>query len=324
MHRRFVTLTTWLVTILLGACADSAQTWEPPSPSENAPTEKKRAPHDDERTPAPAPSPSPEKEQPGPGAGGPVAQVAQKFPGSKAFLPKTLPAPGLLMLHGSEGGADGSIEEDAKFFAQSGYVVVTLCWFGCNGLPNKILRVPLDRTVDAGTWLGSTTEVAGKKVGLFGWSRGAEQAVLIASVLGTKTPFATVAVHAASDTVVSSYDPTTDNAIMETRLGRSVVAPAWTFKGTPIFGEQNANELGTGPRIEIEKYPGALFVSHGMNDQLWEVARSQRLVASRGRVVGLKTEAHYWPGEGHVIETQATQDKFDAAILPFLARELGQ
>jgi dienelactone hydrolase len=262
--------------------------------------------------------------QPAPGSGGPVEQIGQKFPGSKAFLPRQLPAPGLLMLHGSEGGTDGTIEADAAFLAQQGFVVVTLCWFGCQGTPDIVLRVPLDRTVEAGTWLGSTEEVRGKKVGLFGWSRGAEQTVLIGSLLKTQTPFAALAVHAASDTVVAAYNPATDDSPMETKSGRSVPAPAWTFKGTPLFGEETASAFGTGPRIEIEKYPGPLFVSHGMKDQLWEVARGQRLVESRKRVPGAVTEAHFWPGVDHVIETQADQDKFDTAIIAFLSKELGR
>jgi hypothetical protein len=324
MQSRPTTAIAVLLAILHGACAMEPRTLSRESPAtEGKPrTGSSRAPDDDDdddvnRDPAGPSSPAP-------GSGGAVTEVAQRFPGSKAFVPRRLPAPGLLMLHGSEGGADGTIEEDAAFMAEQGFVVVTLCWFGCASTPDKVLRVSLDRTVEAGTWLGSTVEVGGKKVGLFGWSRGAEQAVLLGSLLKTQVPFAAIATHAASDTVVSAYDPATDGAVMEMDGGRQVVAAAWTFQGAPIFGERTANDFGTGPRIEIEKYPGALFISHGRSDELWEVARSERLVASRSRVPGLATDAHFWPGVGHVIDTLEAQEKFDAAITAFLGRALGQ
>jgi predicted alpha/beta-fold hydrolase len=157
------------------------------------------------------------------------------FPGSHVYNPTTLPAPGILMLHGSEGGAAGYIDDYAKDLAKRGFVVVTMCWFGCTGKPDKILRIPLESVIELGNWLATSPDVNAGKVGLFGWSRGAEMSLLVSAVSNT-TPFKAVAVHAPSDTVVGAFDPAQENTppnyggIGETdpKTGKTIPSPSWT------------------------------------------------------------------------------------------------
>jgi len=61
--------------------------------------------------------------------------------------------------------------------------------------------------------------------------------------------------------------------------------------------------LPTAP-IEIERYVGPLFLSHGEADQVWTVACTRRLEA-RLRSAGRSPEVHYYPNEDHAFHPEA-------------------
>jgi len=143
-----------------------------------------------------------------------VVTAIPELPGSRLFVRSdAIPAPGILMLHGSEGGSAHYIDYDARKLAEAGFAVVTFCWFDCPGRPKRIYHIPLEDTLAGLAWLRASSAVGGRRVGLFGWSRGAEQAVLLASL--APTAMDAVGVHAPSDTIVASYDPATDDGIWE-------------------------------------------------------------------------------------------------------------
>jgi nucleolar protein 56 len=251
------------------------------------------------------------------------------FPGSKIYLPATTPAPGIVMLHGSEGGTAPYMKPFAAQLASAGFVVVTLCWYGCPGKPDKILDIPLGDVIDIGQWLKASPNVAGGKVGLFGWSRGGELSLLVSSLAGSE-PFRAVAVHAPSDTVVAAYDPATANAppyyglIVQTdpATGQSIPAPAWTWRGSPLFGEPTLNLSIPGPTIAVTSYTGPVYVSQGENDQIWSVARGRHVVAERNAVPGLVTESHFYPGEGHVLQRPEDVATMYREVASFFTRQL--
>jgi nucleolar protein 56 len=251
------------------------------------------------------------------------------FPGSKIYKPGSLPAPGIVMLHGSEGGSAPYIQSFASEIARAGFVVVTLCWFGCTGKPDKILDIPLESVVDIGQYLKASPDVAGGKVGLFGWSRGAELSLLVTSLVGT-TPFQAVAVHAPSDTVVAAFDPATENnppnygAIPETdpQSGQTIPAPAWTWRGQPLHGEPKFDFSVPGPTIAVTQYSAPVYVSQGENDEVWSVTRGRHVVAERAAVPGLVTESHFYPNEGHVLQKPADEATMTREIASFFRRQL--
>ncbi len=250
------------------------------------------------------------------------------FPGSKIFLPAKTPAPGIVMLHGSEGGSAVYIEQFATQIAAQGFVVVTFCWFGCTGRPDKILRIPIESVVDVGQWLSGSKDVSGGKVGLFGWSRGAELSLLLTSLTGV-APYRAVAVHAPSDTVVSAFDPATENdppdygGIMETNaMGQRIPAPSWTWKGQSLYGEPTADFSVPGPKIAVGSYVGPVYVSQGEADEIWSVERGRAVVAARNAVPGLVTESHFFPGEGHVLQQPADIAARQADVASFFHRKL--
>jgi dipeptidyl aminopeptidase/acylaminoacyl peptidase len=248
------------------------------------------------------------------------------LPGSQIFIPSGAPLGGVVLLHGSEGGRYRSMTPDAMLLAEAGYVSLVYCYFDCEGMPDSSLdRVPLDRTLSA-VQLVQQQHAAGKKVALYGISRGAEQTLLIASLVQRTEPLAAVAVHAASDTVVCAYDSSTrDGAVTERdpQTGETINAPAWTWQGQALYGERDPyGGYGTGPRIEVEKYTGPMFLSHDENDQLWEVQRTRRVEQSRQAVPQYPTEVHYWPGEDHILAMEANIRAYNQALIAYFDKHL--
>lgn len=250
-----------------------------------------------------------------------VITAIPELPGSRLFVrPDAIPAPGILMLHGSEGGSAPYIEYDARPLAEAGFAVVTFCWFGCPGRPSRIHHIPLETTLAGLAWLRASDAVGGRPVGLYGVSRGGEQAVLLASLAPAE--MAAVGVHAPSDTIVAAYDPATEDAIYEYSQaeGQYILAAAWTWQGTPLYGEKSSFNT-PGPRIRVEDYPAEMYLSHGAVDTLWPVQRSRNIKAARD-AAGRATEAHFWPGQGHIL-TGATVEQFITTLTAFYVRTLG-
>lgn len=239
---------------------------------------------------------------------GDVVPGVEAYHGTRIYRPLGEPQGAIVVLHGSEGGSQPYAPLLAKRFAQEGLVAASFCWFDCGAdTPAAIDRVSLDRTEDFVAWFASGP-ATGKPVVLYGASRGAEHALLIASLNGDSALIAGVASHAGSDTVVAAYNP---------RTGLPVPADdgyeaAWTWHGEPLYGER-ALPYGSGPPIGIERYPGPVFLSHGESDPLWPAARSHRLQAARD-AAGLQTESHYWPGEGHILQPAAAEELVQAIV----------
>ena len=227
-----------------------------------------------------------------PPQGTPVADP--RFPASQVFHPEGPPKGVVVLLHGSEGGQAPYSAYLAKRLADDGYVAAVFCWYDCGGTaPDVIQRVPLERTVAFVDWVRAN-DGSGLPLTLYGASRGAEHAVLLASLLKADDRLDAVAVHAPSDTVVASFDPATWNAITVD----GGYDAAWTWEGEPLYGERSTPPFGTGPRIAIEDYPGPLWLSHGEDDPLWPAVRSRALAGSR--TPEQPTELVVWPDMGHV------------------------
>ena len=116
-----------------------------------------------------------------------VAEARVAFPASYMFAPRDEGThPGMLLLHGSEGGRWSVLSMcDARWYAAHGFVAMFLCYSDCgnDALPEAIHMVDLGRTYDALQYVKNSPYVAGRKVALTGGSRGAEQALVLATFL---------------------------------------------------------------------------------------------------------------------------------------------
>lgn len=228
------------------------------------------------------------------------------------FVPVGLASPpGILVLHGSEGGTSGWSHLKALWLAQCGFATYPLSYSkgGTAWKSGCIVDVDLDETERAFNYLHDVI-CHGSPVGLYGISRGAEHALLLASLMAmdatTKWMPEAVAVHASSDVVGGAFLNSQGDA------NRKRMKP-WRWRGS------YAGVLPGAP-IQIERYEGALFLSHGTEDQTWSVERTKRL-ESRLASFGRKVETHYYEGQGHSLDRTMTNLQ-NKRLVAFFNREL--
>ncbi|GGB58442.1 hypothetical protein GCM10011316_33140 [Roseibium aquae] len=228
------------------------------------------------------------------------------------------PHPAVLVLHGSEGGLSGWSHRSAAILAASGFLAYPHSYsVGGNAWnAGSIENVELERTVEALSALRSFEHCNGK-VAIYGVSRGAEHALLVASLMAKEEldgPPDAVACLAAPDVVCGAFDARTYRDPGDP--GWQAWDPsrrAWTWRG------RSDDLLPTTP-IEVAAYPGPLFLGVGDGDRTWSPGMTRRLEARRVEN-GRPVEAHYYEGEGHV-PGSAGENMHHELLIDFLGRTL--
>lgn len=281
-----------------------------------------------------------------------ILELTTPFAGSKLFVPSDGKAhPGVLILHGSEGGSLPYYQLEAQFLAAHGYAALAYCWYNCGKNPltsaiDPLENVSLDATYGALTWLKESEHVRGKKVAISGTSRGAEEALLLGWLTTRDKLIApdAIAVHAPSDVVVTGFTwaamdkrcwvcdgfgldcfQGSENPLAwdwaKTHWNKACgkapknpateLIPAWRWKGIPLLADA---------RIEIESYRGPLFIAHGTKDELWGHDRTLRIRKTL-EASGASPEVHLFEGEKHVFSSRSENQKKEW-LLEFLGRSL--
>lgn len=259
-----------------------------------------------------------------------LKSVKTPFEGSSLVMPNDgLPHPGIVLLHGSEGGHFPAWKISATRLAAHGYAVLAYCYFGAKdfftGPRQALADVEVMDLVKAITWLRNSEFVAGKKVSLDGASRGAEFALVTASLLGQnpdKGSIDTLVMHSASDIVWPSWNwdwiddrcwigKTPSYEELETnpqdfewnpKCGpdpRNLPAHlkySWKWQGTPLVNYEP---------IPIDPIKVPVFLTHGVNDELWPVDQSRR-IEKKLNDLGVFNETTYFEGEGHGLGLDAS------------------
>lgn len=131
------------------------------------------------------------------------------------------PHPGVLVLHGA-GGARGYEQTYAAMLAAHGYSVFCVEYFGAPGLRESLVDVPLEEFESAANWLLDSADVRGDSVGVVGFSRGGEAALLVGSTFD-------------SVGVVVAYVPSCYVwAAPSWMRGVGEDQPSWTLNGEPV------------------------------------------------------------------------------------------
>ena len=228
------------------------------------------------------------------------------------------PFPAVIVLHGSEGAWSGYSYLNAAILAAHGFLAMPLGYSTGGNLWNAgdIVDVPLDRTVRALAALRACPTASGK-VALYGVSRGAEHALLVGSLMARNglpgLPDA-IAVHAAPDVVCGAFRGAT-----------------WRDRGDPGWQAWDPGErawtwdngldgLLPSTAIEVELYPGPLYLSHGTKDSVWSVAMTRRL-EQRLRANGRTPEVHYLVGQDHT-PRGVDENEHHGRLIDFLHRSL--
>jgi dipeptidyl aminopeptidase/acylaminoacyl peptidase len=224
------------------------------------------------------------------------------------------PFPAIMVSHGSEGGASGWSHRNAAILAAHGFLAFPFAYSKGGNAWNagNIIEVPLDQSVEALTAL-RVFPFVNQKVGFYGISRGAEHALLLTSLMirdaASGVPDA-VAVHSPPDVICGAFDA---------RRWRDAGDPGWQSwdPGQRAWSWRGSSDklLPTMP-IEIERFAGPLFLSHGTADRVWSVDMTRRLVA-RLHQHGRTPEVHYYDGQDHVPASAAENHHHERLIAFF-------
>lgn len=263
-----------------------------------------------------------------------VALAKNPFRSSRLYIPNDgQPHPGVLLLHGSEGGSEAFFWSEAQYLAAHGYAALAFCYFDC-GYPGQgphqtLASVEIEKTFEALQWLKQSAYVRGGKTAIFGVSRGAEQSLLVASLSAEKgVGIDAILAHSPSDLSNAAWNwdwedpkcwlgeewsPACGPDPRKGPEGKPMweSLSAWKWKGVPV---------PVGERIKIENYSGPVFISVGTKDTMWPFEQTQKVEATLKKA-GKNPEVHYFEGEDHIFGTEAT-NKRNQLILNFLSKVL--
>lgn len=230
--------------------------------------------------------------------------VAQFYEPAAGF---PTPAPAVIVLGGSEGGLGPYSLRTAAMLASHGYAALVVAYFGTFGsLPRTLENVPLEYFANAIAWLQERPDVDVTRLGVVGFSRGGELALL----LGAYYPdFTAVASYVGSGYVIAGYNPLVQDP--------NDVQPAWTWGGDaipyyPFSAAPTAVELEAA-EIPVERIDGPVLLISGDGDRLWDSSPLSRIAWDR-----LQRTEHPWPdqflhypGAGHSIGAPYMPMTFD-------------
>jgi pimeloyl-ACP methyl ester carboxylesterase len=190
---------------------------------------------------------------------------------------------GVIVLGGSEGGFGGP---EAAMLASHGFTALSLAYFGVKGLPPTLQNIPLEYFGKAIQWVRASPMVDASFIAVFGASRGAEAALMLAATYPEiKAVVAKAPSHVRWEGVTAKHLPG---------------GPAWTFNGqplpyvpnripfgflmryiwdtlagipvaqTPLFLEDLADFGDTAKaEIPVERINGPVLLLSGKDDQIW-------------------------------------------------------
>jgi dienelactone hydrolase len=204
--------------------------------------------------------------------------------------------PGIIVLGGSEGGL--SSEDVAALLSSHGYAALALAYFAMEGLPQSLEEIPVEYFKRAIDWMLQRPFIKAGGIALFGTSKGAEAALLVAS--NYKEVRAVVA-YVPSGVVWSCICATPDKS-------------SWSFEGKPVtFIPQSANPTYRPPQgfpvrstinykfrlrnreavrqatIPVERINGPILLISARDDQLWPSSLLAQMVMDR-----LKNRNHHF------------------------------
>jgi pimeloyl-ACP methyl ester carboxylesterase len=126
--------------------------------------------------------------------------------------------PAVMVLGGSEGGV--GLPDVAVLLASHGFTAMSLAYFGLKGLPSTLQNIPVEYFGKALEWVRARPETEPAFVGVYGASRGAEAAVLLAATYPQAK-------------AVIGRSPT--NVRWEGVTAKGLPGgPAWTYRGEPL------------------------------------------------------------------------------------------
>ncbi len=203
--------------------------------------------------------------------------------------------PAIMVLGGSEGGLP--LRNVPSLLAMHGYSALGVAYFGLGGLPDALENIPLEYFASAIAWLQARPEVDRDRIGVIGYSRGGELALL----LGAYYPELGAAISVAGSGVVHSGIDWSDFSRPQ--------FPGWTWQGEPIPYVDESTTVDDPASVErvtipVETINGPVMLIAGEADELWPSAGLSQFAWDRLRTAyrAWPDEFLTYPGAGHLIQ----------------------
>lgn len=232
------------------------------------------------------------------------------------FLPEGKgPYPTVLVLGGSGGGF---ADRQAALLASHGFAAVSLAYFGVEGLPEELRRIPLEYFEAALTWIGEYPLLDSSRLAVSGTSRGGELALLLASryphirsvVAWVPSGYVWGAIsrieEEGSDDYFASWTYGGKAIPDAGRVRNNAVAPDehGVIHLTPAYLDFIADEnRSNAALIPVENINGPVLLITGKADTLWPSAHFSTLIEQRLRERGFDFAAEHlsYDDAGHSI-----------------------
>lgn len=232
------------------------------------------------------------------------------------------PFPAILILGGSEGGTRG-VRAMAAPFAAQGYAVLALSYFRADGLPPALDQIPLE-TFDRGlAWLAAQPSVDARRIGVFGISKGAEAALLVASRHAEIR-----AVAAGSPSHVVWQGLSQDFARRSSWSAGGAPLPFLPYEASRGFVSifklyedalPNLAQI-SGAAIPVERINGPILLISGRADALWPSTAMAEAMVTRLRAHNYRHRVEHvsYPDAGHMAPAPPAIGPTRAEQLPML------
>jgi len=199
------------------------------------------------------------------------------------------PRPGVIIVSGSGGGL---AENQPALLASRGYAVLSLGYFGMEGVPQDLAKIPLEYFGRAIDWMIAHKSVDRGRVAVMGASRGGELSLL----LGATFPEIKAVVAYVPSGVVwpgISRTPSLETIPAWTRDGKALPfmpnpppdPDVWSkppVVATPLFhAAMRLRAREEWPEIEVEKINGPILMFSGSDDQMWPSLMLADIAAQR-------------------------------------------
>jgi len=227
-------------------------------------------------------------------------------------------APGIVVLGGSDGG--NLYEFVAALLAAHGMAALALAYFAYDDLPTELIGLPVEYFEEAVQWLGRRPEVGRARVGVLGFSRGGEAALIVgASCPDVAAVVALVASGMSGGGVGADFSAMSQSAWTRGGQPLPLLPPPWDpvsmaeaqeamATGKPFAARagilralESAGSRVSEVAIPVERTRGPILMMSGEDDQLWGSTELTAIAEERLRASPFAHPFEHlrYPGAGH-------------------------
>jgi dienelactone hydrolase len=252
------------------------------------------------------------------------------------------PYPGVLLVGGSGGGI-GWQDQVGALLAKEGYAALALAYFGMEGLPEHLERIPLEYFDEAVDYLAGLDDVDEDRIGIVGVSKGGELALLLAS----RDPrLVTTVAFVPSSVVFQSITPEWPTTSSWSENSEDVPFVPYLItenfrrdRLAVMYRESLDQANKTETAIQVEKIQGPVLLLSGKADDLWPSDYMSEQIITRLRANSFRFSYEHiaYENAGHLISritdettrlggtadgNRAAQEDAQTRMIEFLAEHL--